>query len=56
MKHSKLKNNNQSSKTLGQKIVEKAEAKIKEAHSRGVAVFCSGKSVLDSKPSLTMDF
>ena len=57
MKHSNLKNNNKSSKTLGEKIVEKAEEKMKEAHSRGVAVFCSGKSMTSfSKPSLQMDF
>lgn len=57
MKRSNLKNNNKIQKSIGEKIVKKAEEKIKEAQSRGVAVFCSGSSMTDfSKPSLNMDF
>ncbi len=57
MKRSNLKNNNKSQKSIGEKIVKKAEDKIKEAQSRGVAVLCSGNSMTDFyRPSLNMDF
>ena len=41
MKPIKSKNKETKHKTLGQKMVEEAEARMREAHKRGVAIFCS---------------
>ncbi len=51
-------NENKSTKTKGEKIVERADKRIKKAHKEGYAVFFGGNSSEAStlKPSLEMNF
>ena len=48
-------NENKNTKTKGEKIVERAEKRIKKAHKDGYALFCGGNNGFGFK-KLNMDF